>query len=199
MAGHHMLIPPDLKRALLVTPIGELTLVASSRGLRAVVWPGERGDRSRQRRASSGATAPGQEPADVDPETMLRAAAEQLGEYFAGTRTAFELPLDLLGTPFQLAAWEVLRGIPHGSTISYGEQARRLGDPRKARAAGSANGRNPIPIIVPCHRVIGGDGSLAGFAAGMEAKAWLLHHERSLTAARQSSGSKSASTQERSK
>jgi len=199
MAGHHMLILADLKRALLVTPIGELTLVASSRGLRGVVWPGERGDRSRQRPASSDATAPGQEPADVDPETMLRAAAEQLGEYFAGTRTAFELPLDLLGTPFQLAAWEVLRGIPHGSTISYGEQARRLGDPRKARAAGSANGRNPIPIIVPCHRVIGGDGSLTGFAAGMEAKAWLLHHERSSTAARQSSGSKSASTQERSK
>ncbi len=177
-----MLAPPEPKQTLLATPIGELTVVASSRGVRAVVWPGERGHQPRQIPSSSRSPAPGQGQEDVDPDTVLRAAAEQLGEYFAGTRATFDLPLDLLGTPFQLAAWEVLRGIPFGTTISYGEQACRLGDARKARAVGSANGRNPIPIVVPCHRVIGGDGSLTGFAAGTEAKAWLLRHEQRATA-----------------
>lgn len=138
-----------------------------------------------------------------EPATILRTAADQLGEYFAGARKAFDVPLDPRGTAFQLAAWEVLRGIPFATTISYGEQARRLGDPRKARAVGAANARNPIPIIIPCHRVIGADGSLTGFAAGVDHKAWLLGHEarlmRDVVPPDQSTGSKSPSTQERSK
>jgi methylated-DNA-[protein]-cysteine S-methyltransferase len=93
-------------------------------------------------------------------------------------RTEFDLPLDAQGTPFQRSAWTALCTIPFGETVSYGEQARRLGDARKARAVGAANGRNPISIVVPCHRVVGSNGSLTGFAAGLDAKAWLLDHER---------------------
>ena len=108
---------------------------------------------------------------------MAQAAAE-LGEYFAGDRQTFDVPLAPRGTEFQLAAWLALRTIPYGETVSYGEQARRLGDARKARAVGAANGRNPLPIIVPCHRVVGANGHLTGFGGGIECKAWLLDHER---------------------
>jgi methylated-DNA-[protein]-cysteine S-methyltransferase len=109
---------------------------------------------------------------------VIQAATTQLTEYFAGARTEFDLPLEPEGTPFQLQVWEVLRGIPFGETISYGEQARRLGDQRKSRAVGGANGRNPLSIIVPCHRVVGADGRLTGYASGVEIKQWLLEHER---------------------
>ena len=148
----------------LETPVGTLTLVASDSGLQAVWWPadgrakpiGDRDDRHR----------------------VLVAARDQLQEYFAGHRQQFDLPLEPAGTAFQLKAWEILRGIPYGQTISYAEQANRLGDLRKARAVGSANGRNPISIIVPCHRVVGSSGKLTGFAGGMGAKQWLLEFER---------------------
>jgi methylated-DNA-[protein]-cysteine S-methyltransferase len=106
------------------------------------------------------------------------ATAAQLEEYFAGRRQTFDLPLDPVGTSFQRAAWDALRTIDYGSTVSYGEQAARMGDRRKARAVGAANGRNPISIVVPCHRVVGADGALTGFAGGLETKAWLLDHER---------------------
>ncbi len=158
------------------TPIGVLAIVASATGLRAVLWPGEHPDRVRISVSS--------EPESPDATEVLDAAAEQLGEYFAGTRTEFDVALDPVGTPFQLAAWQALRTIPYGETVSYGEQARRLGDARKARAIGAANGRNPISIIVPCHRVVGADGSLTGFAGGLEVKAWLLDHERGALFAR---------------
>jgi methylated-DNA-[protein]-cysteine S-methyltransferase len=102
----------------------------------------------------------------------------QLQEYFAGNRRDFDLPLDPVGTEFQQQVWHVLRTIPYGETISYGEQARRLGDVNKSRAVGAANGRNPISIIVPCHRVVGSTGKLTGFAGGLDTKAWLLQHER---------------------
>ena len=92
------------------------------------------------------------------------------------------MPLDPHGTAFQLAAWKLLRTIPFGETVSYGEQARTMGDVRKARAVGAANGRNPLSIIVPCHRVVGSDGSLTGFGGGIEAKAWLLDHEKRVIA-----------------
>ena len=101
---------------------------------------------------------------------MIAEATRQLDEYFAGERTTFDVPLDPEGTDFQQAVWQVLRAIPYGETISYGEQARRLGDPRKARAVGAANGRNPISIIVPCHRVIGASGDLTGYAGGLDVK-----------------------------
>ena len=108
---------------------------------------------------------------------VLAVAATQLGEYFTGRRTAFDLPLDPAGTPFQREAWTALAEIPFGETISYADQARRLGDVKRSRAVGSANGRNPIPVVVPCHRVVGSDGRLTGFAGGIETKAWLLDHE----------------------
>ena len=93
-------------------------------------------------------------------------------------RREFEVPLDPVGTNFQLAAWLELRRIPFGATISYGEQARRLGDVKKSRAVGAANGRNPLSIIVPCHRVVGSNGQLVGFGGGLDTKAWLLRHEQ---------------------
>jgi len=180
MSSMHIL--SALEQITVATPVGEFKVVASSQGVRSVRWPGARSAGSRQEWTSPRHPDPGAARDDFDPAAILSAAADQLGEYFAGKRMVFDLPLDPLGTPFQLAAWEVLRGIPFGTTISYGEQARRLGDVRKARAVGAANGRNQIGIIVPCHRVIGGDGSLTGFAAGMEAKAWLLRHEQRVAA-----------------
>lgn len=162
---------PSLRRSLLHTPIGTLTLIASVEGVRAVLWPGELDLRTHEVAEA--------EPGSADPAcVVLRAASDQLGEYFAGARREFDLPLDPQGTAFQVAAWAELRRIPYGGTISYGEQARRLGDPKKARAVGAANGRNPLSIVVPCHRVVGADGSLTGFAGGVEAKRWLLRHEQ---------------------
>ena len=116
-------------------------------------------------------------------EQILERTIAQLGEYFAGERTEFDLPLDPRGTAFQQSAWMVLRTIPYGQTMSYGQQARALGDRNKARAVGGANGKNPISIIVPCHRVVGADGSLTGFGGGLDVKAWLLDHERQVLAA----------------
>lgn len=110
-------------------------------------------------------------------ERPFRLAITQLREYFAGTRRHFELALAPRGTPFQLAVWQALRAIPYGQTISYGEIAQRLGRPEAARAVGLANGANPLPVIVPCHRVIGADGSLTGFGGGLPIKRALLHLE----------------------
>lgn len=107
----------------------------------------------------------------------LAATAAQLREYFAGTRTAFDLPLAPEGTAFQHSVWRILSTIPFGETWSYGAVARLLGQPAASRAVGAANGRNPIAIIVPCHRVIGASGALTGYAGGMDAKKWLLAHE----------------------
>jgi methylated-DNA-[protein]-cysteine S-methyltransferase len=109
---------------------------------------------------------------------VLDTTMAQLDEYFAGRRREFDLPLDPVGTEFQRSAWNVLRTIPYGATMSYGEQAAALGDAKKARAVGSANGRNPLSIVVPCHRVIGTSGKLTGFAGGIEAKRYLLELER---------------------
>lgn len=151
------------------SPVGTLTLVASDEGLCAVLWAIEKANRVRLGPIEGGAS---------DPRGVLAKAAQQLAEYFAGTRTSFDLELDPVGSDFQKSAWTALRTIAFGETVSYGEQARRMGDARKARAVGAANGRNPISIVVPCHRVVGADGSLTGFAAGVDTKAWLLDHER---------------------
>ena len=147
------------------SPIGPLTLIAVDGKLREVRFPNA---------PPVGAEAGPDDAADP----VLAEAIRQLDEYFGGTRLAFELPLAPVGTPFQLSAWRGLTTIPYGATVSYGEQARRLGHAGKARAVGAANGRNPLPIILPCHRVLGSDGSLTGFGGGLETKAWLLHHER---------------------
>ena len=101
----------------------------------------------------------------------------QLEEYFKGARREFDLPLRARGTEFQQRAWKSLTDIPYGETRSYGEQAKRIGNPKASRAVGLANGSNPLPIVVPCHRVIGADGSLTGFGGGLERKRWLLAHE----------------------
>jgi methylated-DNA-[protein]-cysteine S-methyltransferase len=113
----------------------------------------------------------------VQDEACFADARLQLTEYFAGARTAFDLALDPVGTPFQRRVWDALRAIPLGETITYGELARRIGRPTCARAVGHANARNPLSIVVPCHRVIGGDGALTGYAGGTDRKAWLLAHE----------------------
>lgn len=111
---------------------------------------------------------------------LLERARKQLAEYFAGKRTAFDLPLAANGTDFQRNVWQRLCEIPFGRTSSYGEVAARVGNPKASRAVGAANGRNPIAVIVPCHRVIGADGSLTGFGGGLERKRWLLEHERAI-------------------
>jgi methylated-DNA-[protein]-cysteine S-methyltransferase len=155
------------------SPIGELTIGVSDRGVRFLSW----NDDPRPQPTEDVQGGPPSRRAQI-----LAQAIAQLEEYFAGTRMDFDLPLDPVGTPFQQSAWQVLRTIPYGSTVSYGDQARKLGDPNKARAVGAANGKNPIGIIVPCHRVVGANGSLTGFAGGLDSKAWLLDHERRVVA-----------------
>jgi methylated-DNA-[protein]-cysteine S-methyltransferase len=110
-------------------------------------------------------------------EALLKRPRARLQAYFAGELRDFELPLAAAGTPFQQSVWRALCDIPYGETISYGELARRIGQPKAARAVGLANGQNPIAIVVPCHRVIGADGSLTGYGGGLERKRWLLAHE----------------------
>ncbi len=157
------------------SPIRPLTVVANDHAVVAVTWSDDR----------IGAYADA-EPIDAAPagaRAVLDAAVAQLEEYFAGERTEFDVPIEPSGTPFQLEAWRALRAIPYGETISYGEQAVRLGDKNKSRAVGAANGKNPIPIIVPCHRVVGSNGHLTGFAGGLDTKAWLLDHEFRVRAA----------------
>lgn len=150
--------------AAIPSPVGPLTLLASERGLAGLLWGDETRVVMEPRRDDAG-------------HPVLAATIRQLGEYFAGERTAFDLPLDPAGTPFQQRVWAALRAIPFGETRSYGEVARAIGQPSAVRAVGAANGRNPISIVVPCHRVIGSDGSMTGFGGGIENKRWLLAHE----------------------
>jgi len=145
------------------SPVGELTLVASDKGLTAILWENDDPDRVRLADKTEDAAHP-----------VLVEAARQLGEYFAGQREAFDLPLDFHGTDFQKRVWQQLLAIPFGETRSYGEIARALGQPTASRAVGAANGKNPISIVAPCHRVIGTNGTLTGFAGGLEAKQRLL-------------------------
>lgn len=146
----------------LKTPIGDLRMLSNGAALVAIEWPGQHTD-------SSG------ENDTLD--DVLRQAVEQLQAYFDGRRTHFELPLDPQGTPFQHSVWDALRRIPYGEHRAYRDIAQEIGRPRAVRAVGAANGRNPLPIVVPCHRVIGSNGSLTGFAGGLEAKRRLLSLE----------------------
>jgi methylated-DNA-[protein]-cysteine S-methyltransferase len=167
-------------RTVMPSPVGELTLVADDDALRLIAFPSD------AHPAHVPATDLDRDVIDVaaGDHPVLALATRQLEEYFAGTRVEFDIPLAPEGTPFQQQAWSVLRSIPFGATISYGEQAAQLGDRRRARAVGAANGRNPIPIVVPCHRVVGANGHLTGFGGGIVAKAWLLDHERLVSFAR---------------
>jgi methylated-DNA-[protein]-cysteine S-methyltransferase len=150
------------------SPVGLLLLAASDEGLRAVEFHASRHPIVRGRDWVEGG------------HPLLDAARRQLGEYFEGWRTVFDLPLAPQGTPFQREVWQGLAGIPYGQTISYAELARRVGRPAASRAVGAANGRNPLPIVLPCHRVIGADGSLTGFGGGLPVKRFLLALEGAL-------------------
>jgi len=155
-----------LFRSRMPSPVGELTLVASDAGLVAVLW--EDDDPRR---------VPLADFLDDAGHSVLERATLQLGEYFGGERTRFDLPLDFRGTDFQKSVWHALLTIPFGETRSYRQIAEAVGRPTASRAVGAANGRNPVSIIAPCHRVVGTSGALTGFAGGLEAKAFLLKLE----------------------
>lgn len=146
------------------SPVGPLTIVLTERGLCGLYM-------KRTKRPLSGEITG---PRDDGVATEI---VTQLGEYFRGERREFDLPLDLQGTDFQRSVWDLLLQIPYGERATYGELAERLGDPRTVRAVGAANGSNPVSIVVPCHRVVGGDGSLTGYAGGVERKRFLLDLE----------------------
>lgn len=148
------------------SPVGLIRLIASTQGLVAVLWEGENYTRTK---------LPGAVQDDAAP--LLEEAAQQLNEYFEKKRKTFQLPLDFQGTPFQVKVWEALLDIPYGATKTYGELARLLGDIKAVRAVGGALNKNPIAIVVPCHRVVGASGKLVGFAGGLENKSILLNLE----------------------
>ena len=155
----------------IASPVGILTLSASPRGLTGVQFENDIVERfvvaesfsAKEREQSAG---------------YIATAEAQLSEYFARQRTEFAVQLDLLGTPFQVEVWKSLARIPYGETTSYGQQAKWVGRPAAVRAVGGANGRNPVAIVLPCHRVVGANGSLTGFGGGLERKIWLLEHEK---------------------
>jgi methylated-DNA-[protein]-cysteine S-methyltransferase len=149
------------------TPIGNLSVIADRTGVREI-------------RFAHDARALPEAAEDRFGTSVAATAAAQLEQYFGGLRREFTLPLAPEGDAFQRLVWQELQRIPFGATVSYGEIARRIGDARAARAVGAANGRNPIPIVIPCHRVIGADGSLTGYGGGLELKRWLLRHEGAL-------------------
>ena len=148
------------------TPVGNLRFIASDQGLAAILWENDNPNRVR-------ATSDVEDPN----HPVLVETRRQLTEYFNGKRQQFSLDLDPIGTEFQKQVWAELRKIPFGETISYAELAVRIGNPKASRAVGAANGKNPISIVIPCHRVIGSSGKLTGFAGGLETKSKLLHLE----------------------
>jgi methylated-DNA-[protein]-cysteine S-methyltransferase len=155
------------------SPVGDLGLRASDTGLRRIAFVGEVDHRSwrRVRQRDEGHA-----------EQILDDTVAQLDDYFAGRLRTFDLPLEPVGTEFQLSVWWALARVPFGETVSYGVQATWVGRPSATRAVGGANGRNPLPIVLPCHRVVGADGSLTGYGGGIERKVWLLHLERNVAA-----------------
>ena len=154
----------ETRYTILPSPIGPLLLAGAEERLRCIGFP-----------TGKGAVTPRADWHQDD--AAFAEARRQLSAYFAGTLTRFDLDLDPRGTPFQLAVWKELARIPPGETISYGELARRIGRPSASRAVGAANGANPLPIVIPCHRVIGAGGALTGFGGGLPTKTWLLAHE----------------------
>ena len=155
--------------AVIDSPVGQLTLVCSTNDELTGLYLDEQRHR------------PAEDVFGARDDSLLPEVAVQLAEYFAGGRTRFDLPLKMTGTPFQQEVWAALQGIPYGETTTYKELADALGKPQAARAVGLANGKNPISIIVPCHRVVGSTGSLTGYGGGLPRKQQLLAHERSDT------------------
>lgn len=150
------------------TPVGRLMLAGTERGLKRIEFEKGKGMR-------------GPSPEWRETESGLGEAARQIADYFAGSRREFDLRLDPEGTEFQRQTWDALREIPYGATASYADVARSIGRPKAVRAVGAANARNPLPIVVPCHRVVGSDGSLTGFAAGTDVKLALLKIEGAIS------------------
>jgi methylated-DNA-[protein]-cysteine S-methyltransferase len=165
--------PMKISFTTLDTPIGLLRVYGQSEGqgdaLLAILW-----DEETPRTYLDAAL----EISEIDDSPFLQFVSEQIMEYFRGQRMSFHIELAPRGTDFQRQAWRALREIPYGETRTYAAQAAQIGRPTAARAVGAANGQNPIPLVVPCHRVIGANGSLTGFAGGLDAKRWLLRHER---------------------
>lgn len=151
-------------------PFGVVTVIGSDLGIRFVMFSNDAHPKPLEKLHIS----------DTEIHESVNDAITQLEEYFTGSRRNFELPLDLQGTEFQVAAWNALAEIPFGRTASYGQQAASIGRPKAVRAIGGANGRNPVAIVLPCHRIVGADGSLTGFGGGIEVKKWLLDHEQSI-------------------
>lgn len=167
----------------LQTPVGTLRVTANEHGVTAIERvsrasspPRAKGAASANR--STGANTSARGSSSLRAKRHADLAVRQLREYFAGSRTRFSVPLHMEGTEFQQRAWRAMRKIRYGSTVSYAQQAKTIGSPKAVRAVGSANGANPIPIIVPCHRVIASDGSLGGYALGLKMKRFLLELER---------------------
>ncbi len=154
----------------IASPVGPLLLAASDDGMHLIEFHAPRHPMRRNAHWQEGDNA------------LLRMARRQLDEYFAGERRQFELPLAPQGTSFQCEVWQTLAAIPYGETISYAQLAQRVGKPSAVRAVGAANGRNPLPLVLPCHRVIGSDGSLTGFGGGLPTKQFLLQMEGALPA-----------------
>ena len=160
---------PIFSRRTCEAPFGVVTVIGSGLGIRFVMFSNDAHPKPLEKLHIS----------DTEIHESVHDAITQLEEYFAGSRRDFELPLDLQGTEFQVAAWNALAEIPYGCTASYGQQAASIGRPKAVRAIGGANGRNPVAIVLPCHRIVGADGSLTGFGGGIEVKKWLLDHEQS--------------------
>ena len=155
------------------SPFGKITVSCSQKGVRELsLGPVERS------RGKGNGSGPSGEPSEARGAALARQAIAELQEYSAGRRKRFSVPLDLRGTPFQLKVWKALLRIPYGETRSYRQIAREVGNPRASRAVGMANHRNPVAIVVPCHRVISSDGSLGGYAGGLDLKARMLHLEK---------------------
>ena len=161
---------PIFSRRTCEAPFGVVTVIGSNFGIRFVMFSNDAHPKPLEKLHIS----------DTDIHDSVNDAVIQLDEYFAGSRRDFELPLDLQGTEFQVAAWNALAEIPYGRTASYGQQAASIGRPKAVRAIGGANGRNPVAIVLPCHRIVGADGSLTGFGGGIAVKKWLLDHEQSI-------------------
>ncbi|MFY0663231.1 MAG: methylated-DNA--[protein]-cysteine S-methyltransferase [Natronospirillum sp.] len=160
----------DLTYTRMPTPVGDLLISTDGQGIRHILFDDGAAAEKLQQRAKQGA------------HPILQQAETQLAEYFAGTRNAFDLPLSAVGTAFQQRVWNALSTIPFGQTWDYAQLAHAIGQPTAARAVGMANGRNPLSIVVPCHRVIGKNGTLTGYAGGLSRKEWLLKHEGALFA-----------------
>ncbi|RMZ60219.1 methylated-DNA--[protein]-cysteine S-methyltransferase [Chryseobacterium nematophagum] len=165
MENQKLLIYKDV-----ASPVGLIRVITSDQGLVAIIWEGENYKRTQL-----------SEPSRDDEHPILLQAEQQLNEYFENKRTTFDVPLDFKGTEFQVKVWEALLKIPYGVTKTYGELAKILGDIKAVRAVGGALNKNPISIIVPCHRVVGASGKLVGFAGGLKNKSILLDLEQGFT------------------